>query len=561
MYQQYEQVPKQYAPAPSADGADLAKTPSLALSSTDGKGSGQCHFSFEALRPNVFRTTFTHDQHPLAPHPSAKRPDPAFGNVTPEVSIDAGKNTKSIKVGTTKAVIDWSNTPVVSLFFDGQEKPLHEDLPFRSYALDGTGVAHYLKYETDSLYVGLGEKAAPMDLSGRGFNITASDTFGYDAYRTDPLYKHIPLLINVTPEGCVAIFSTSHSRATWNVGSELDGMWGHFKVYRQAHGGLEEYLIVGKTVADVVRSYAELVGFPLLAPRYMMGYIGGGMKYTMEDEPRAHESVLNFMKNCELHDMPCSAFQMSSGYTVAETPPKTRNVFTWNLHRFPEPREFTRECHKYGVRLLANVKPYVLANHPAYEELSKTGAFFKDSETGATAVARLWSAGGGESGEGSHLDFTSKAGYNWWYNGVKALKEVGIDAMWNDNNEYNTPDDNWQCALETVEVPAGETRKNIGYWGRALHTELNGKSSHDATIEAEPAVRPFVLTRSATAGTMRYCASSWSGDNVTSWEGMKGANSLALNAGMSLIQVSINPSTLFCFVFFQKHQLTPSLTR
>ncbi|KAI1372193.1 glycoside hydrolase family 31 protein [Hypoxylon crocopeplum] len=537
MFQQYERVTKHYVLDVTHNETGLEKTSAPAINLVPrGNNDENCRFSFEALRPNVFRTTFTTSQHPLPPHPSAKRPEPAFGSVKPEISLDTDSSSQIIKLGHVKAVVNWSNSPVVSLFFDNQLKPIHRDLDFRSYALDGSGVAHYTAYKTNSLHVGLGEKAAPMDLSGRGFSITASDTFGYDAYRTDPLYKHIPLLINVTPEGCVGIFSTSHSRGIWAVGSEIDGMWGHFKVYRQAHGGLEEYLIVGKTVADVVRSYAELVGFPLLVPRYMMGYVGGGMKYSMEDSPRACDSILNFIRNCEVHGMPCSAFQMSSGYTVGETEPKTRNVFTWNRHRFPDPREFTRECHKHGVRLLANVKPYVLANHPAYSDLSRSGAFLKDPNTKGTAVARLWSAGGGESGEGSHLDFTSNAGYKWWYDGVKALKEVGIDAMWNDNNEYNTPSDDWQCALETIDVPPGETRKHIGLWGRALHTELVGKSSHDATVEAEPEVRPFVLTRSATAGTMRYCASSWSGDNVTSWEGMKGANALALNAGFSLLQ-------------------------
>lgn len=548
MFQQYERVPKHYELSAEISGTGTEKKPSLSLVSVGGNSDEKCYFGFEALRPNVFRTTFTSSQHPLPPHPSATRPEPAFGSTSPEINIDAVGHFQTIKFGDIKTVISWSNSPAVSIFLDGQQKPLHRDLDFRSYALDGTGVAHYLVHKVDTLHVGLGEKAAPMDLSGRSFTITASDTFGYDAYRTDPLYKHIPLLINVTPKGCVGIFSTSHSRATWAVGSEIDGMWGHFKVYRQAHGGLEEYLIVGKTVAEVVRSYAELVGFPLLVPRYMMGYVGGGMKYSMEDTPRACDSILNFIKNAEAHGMPCSAFQMSSGYTVAETEPKTRNVFTWNRHRFPDPRAFTRECHKHGVRLLANVKPYVLASHPEYAELSQIGAFFKDPYTKATAVARLWSAGGGESGEGSHIDLTSRAGYDWWYNGVKDLKNVGIDVMWNDNNEFNTPSDDWQCALETVTVPPGETRKHIGFWGRALNTELVGKSSHDATVEAEPNVRPFVLTRSATAGTMRYCASSWSGDNVTSWEGMKGANALALNAGFSLLQVSATSDLLHLLI-------------
>jgi hypothetical protein len=82
-----------------------------------------------------------------------------------------------------------------------------------------------------------------------------------------------------------------------------------------------------------------------------------------------------------------------------------------------------------------------------------------------------------------------------------------------------------------------------------------GKSSHDALKAVEPAVRPFVLTRSATAGTMRYAASSWSGDNVTSWEGMKGANAITLNAGMSLLQVRF----IFCTSILELliHQNSP----
>ncbi|KAI0167565.1 family 31 glycosyl hydrolase [Pestalotiopsis sp. NC0098] len=538
MLHQHERVPQGYELQHSHD-EHVQNDVFIELQSikTDVAGGLSHHWTFEAVGPNIFRTTFTTPDHPLPPFPSVRKPEPAWGKVVPKVTHGHDGTSRVIRCGKVQATVEWTGAPSVSLHLDGVDAPVHRDLPFRSYAVDGNGIAHYTAWKKDTLHVGLGEKAAPMDLSGRGFLITASDTFGYDAYRTDPLYKHIPWLINATPEGCVGIFSASHARGSWSIGSEIDGLWGHYKVYRQAYGGLDEYLIAGSTVAEVVETYARLVGFPLRVPRYMMGYVGGGMKYTMEDAPvRACDAVLGFIRNCEQHDMPCSAFQMSSGYTVAETEPKTRNVMTWNRHRFPDPRAFTREAHAHGVRLLANVKPYVLANHPAYPALAEAGAFFKDPGTGKTAVARLWSAGGGESGEGSHIDFTSKAGSDWWYQGVLDLKRVGIDSMWNDNNEYNIARDDWECALETVDIPEGETSRQIGLWGRAVNTELMGKSSHDATVEAEPQERPLVLTRSATAGTMRYCASSWSGDNVTSWEGMKGANALALNAGFSLLQ-------------------------
>jgi len=536
---QHEYTPQSYVPI-QANGhveGESYRAPDVQLESTDGDTSFQ--FTFEAIRPGLFRTTFSSKTHPLPPHPSCLRLESDFGRVKPTSQSTASQ--KVIKVGDLTATIDWSGPPLVTLQAAGQEKPIHRDLDFRSYVVDSAGIAHYTRYKRDTLHVGLGEKAAPMNLSNRQFVLSATDCFGYDVYRTDPLYKHIPLLINATPDGCVGIFSTSHSRGTYSVGAEIDGLWGHFKVYRQDYGGLEEYLMVGKTIQDVVRIYADLVGYPKLVPRWAFGYIAGGMKYSMLDEPRASDALMDFAGKLKTHDIPCSAFQMSSGYTVAETEPKTRNVFTWNHHRFPDPKGFVAKYHEKGIRIIANVKPYVLANHPEYAKLVASGAFFTDPRTKKSGVARLWSAGGGESGEGGHIDFTSKAGFQWWYEGVKALRKCGIEGIWNDNNEYTIPDDNWQLALNDADHEMGESGKAIGLWGRGLHTELMGKSSHDALVDLEPEIRPFVLTRSATAGTMRYAASSWSGDNVTSWPGMKGANSLALNAGISLLQVCCLP--------------------
>ncbi|EMC94538.1 glycoside hydrolase family 31 protein [Baudoinia panamericana UAMH 10762] len=517
-------------PSSKAEGA------SVRLTSTE---SGKpVIFSFQAVKPGLFRTTFSSADHPLPPFPSAHKPttdNSAF------VVSEPDKDSRTFQCDNVEAKVQWKNEPIVSVGFSG-EKPLHEDLPLRSYALDGPGVAHYTKYARGDLHVGLGEKSAPMDLSNRHFTLTATDCFGYDVLRSDPMYKHIPLLIRATPNGVVATFSTSHARGYYSVGSEMDGMWGYFKVYRQDFGGLEEYTMIGRTLQEVITLYAGLIGYPLLVPRWAFGYLGGGMRYSMLDEPRASEALIDFADKLKKYDIPCSGFQMSSGYTVAEQEPKTRNVFTWNKHRFPDPKGFCDEYHKRGIRLIANIKPYILANHPAYEGLKKDGAFFTDPRTGETGIARLWSAGGGTSGEGGHIDFTSTAGYDFWYNNVRKLRLEGMDCMWNDNNEYLLPSDNWQIALNSQAAHEGaipeadQKRNNVGFWGRAMHTELMGKASHDALLEAVPHERPFVLTRSATAGTMRYACSSWSGDNVTSWDGMRGANALSLNAGMSLLQ-------------------------
>ena len=526
---QIEHVPSSYRLAES----NVDASPSLILQTQDSDEDFQ--FAFQPIRSNLFRTTFTSKSHPLPPHPSILRPQTAADQVW---THSTSNSLQTFETEEIVATVDWSEgAPAVSLSWkDSPHEKLHADLPYRSYAIDGLGVAHYTKHDRNALHVGLGETAAPMDLTGRSFKVDATDCFGYEVYKTNPMYKHMPFLVKATPQGCVAIVSSSYSRASWSVGAEIDGLWGHFKVYRQDYGGLEEYLIVGRTLKDVVRSYAELVGFPLLAPRWSYGYLSGGYKYTMGDDPPAYVQLLEFAKRLKEHDIPCSAHQMSSGYSIAEFEPKVRNVFTWNKHRFPDPEGWVQKYHEMGIRLLTNIKPFVLASHPDYQKLVDANGLFVDPRTKKNAVMRLWSAGGGESGDGGHIDFTSSVAYYWWRKGVELLRKQGIDAMWNDNNEYPLANDLWQLALETETKPHSKAANMVGVWGRAMQTELMGKASYDGLLDAEPNVRPFVLTRSASIGTLRYCCSSWSGDNMTSWESMKGANALGLTAGISLMQ-------------------------
>ena len=280
---QQEFVPKKYQLNTSATSTNDA---SLHLESTET--DTPTNFSFEAIRPGIFRTTFSSSTHSLPPFPSASKPSCDTSTLETTKFDDF---TRSFHYGKIEATVNWTGAPIMSVGFTGQE-PLHTDLPLRSYVLDGSGVAHYTRYHRNNLHIGLGEKAAPMDLSNRHFTLSATDCFGYDVHRTDPMYKHIPLLIRATPQGVVATYSTSHARGFYSVGSEMDGMWGPFKVYRQEHGGLENYILIGRTLQEVVTLFADLVGYPMLVQRWAFGYLAGGMKYSMLDSPRASEALM-----------------------------------------------------------------------------------------------------------------------------------------------------------------------------------------------------------------------------------------------------------------------------
>jgi len=92
-------------------------------------------FTFEALRHNLFRTTFTSDAHPFPPFPSAVRPGKHYGGNRPEVQ--ASDVEKSFRFGELTVRVNWdSGPPNVSIQLEGTKEELHNDLPFRSYGVD-----------------------------------------------------------------------------------------------------------------------------------------------------------------------------------------------------------------------------------------------------------------------------------------------------------------------------------------------------------------------------------------------------------------------------------------
>ena len=148
-------------------------------------------------------------------------------------------------------------------------------------------------------------------------------------------------------------------------------------------------------------------------------------------------------------------------------------------------------------------------------------------------MCRLWAAGAGQSGQGSYIDFLGSNGRQFWKNGIKSLLECGIDGIWNDNNEFSTiADDTWTIG-DWNEAFKGKPVA-IRNFGRARLTNLMATASYEAIVEHNPEKRPFLITRSATTGTHRY-ASSWSGDNFTSWHTLKHNIPLGLHAGLSLL--------------------------
>ena len=394
------------------------------------------------------------------------------------------------------------------------------------YNLDPSSrrVYHYMAWDEHEHYYGFGEKAGDLDKSEYRMEMRNTDALGYSARQGDPLYKHWAFYITWLPERQIAygLFYDNLSTSVFDMGRERHAYYDAYRMYMAEDGDLDYYLIYGASMAQVLEKFTRLTGRMPVPPRWSLGYLGSTMAYTdMED---AQAQLLGFVEKCQTHRIRCSGFHLSSGYT---TDPDThkRYVFNWNPKRIPDIKGMVDAFHSAGIKLLANVKPYILQTHPHYANLKEHGALVLQAEADQPASMSLWSGSATDREDGAHLDFTHPHAYTWWkQQATEQLLEYGIDTLWNDNNEYGLWDDFARCMGHGEPINLGQIRP--------LLTMLMVRASYEAQVAHQAHMRPFVLTRSATVGMQRY-AQTWSGDNRTSWESLRYNIPMGLGMGLS----------------------------
>ncbi|RKO91022.1 glycosyl hydrolases family 31-domain-containing protein, partial [Blyttiomyces helicus] len=415
---------------------------------------------------------------------------------------------------------------------DGSESNrFAEDLPFRAYeynrvaAHGGSGGAshHFRRRFPADLHYGLGERAAPLVLTGRRFRLEAVDALGYDPTRSDPLYKVVPMYITLdaTSGAAHGIYYDSLAAGSLDLGAEIDALWGSYTVYRADAGPLDYYVFYGPSVEKCVETYASIVGRPAPPPRYALGYLASAMGYA--EAENAQELIEAFPALCASHGIPCDVLHLSSGYTV-DPANGARNVFTWNRTRFPDPQRMFQKLEQAGIKTVVNVKPWLLSCHPMYNQLAKERGFVWNPETNSPSTTRLWSAGEGTTTTGSYIDLTSPTGRAFWKREATHLLSLGAAGIWNDNNEMNIQDD-----LHTL-AGAGP----VGLVGRTLNTLHMAMASYEAMVEFDAGKRPFLISRAGAPGVQRFACQSWSGDNVSAWGTLRHNVAMGLNMGLSL---------------------------
>ena len=396
--------------------------------------------------------------------------------------------------------------------FDG--KLLYQDRDYIAYNFDhelGRGSMHFISRESDEMIFGLGDKTGNINKNHCHFTIATSDSMGFDARYSDPLYKQIPFYICRNSGGSYGIYYDTYSNGEMDFGVEHNNYYIPFKSARFEEDALVFYVIFG-TVPQILQRFEWMCGRNMMPPLWSLKYCGSTMNYT--DAPDADRQLRSFIDLCKKYGFQPGGFYLSSGYTQIG---EKRYVFNWNRDKIPSPEDLAAYFKSNGVEFLPNVKPAFLTDHFLYNQIAEKGWFlhYKD---GSPAQFPFWS------GYGSYLDFTNPEAYAFWTECVKKeLIDRGYKNIWNDNNEYDVCDeevlaDNWGNPIPAKLI-------------RPLFSYLMTQASLDAQV-AGGEKQPFAVTRSGIAGLQRI-SMTWTGDNNTSWEDFRYNHKMAMTMSLS----------------------------
>ncbi|MBQ2655451.1 MAG: hypothetical protein IJF95_02320 [Erysipelotrichaceae bacterium] len=390
---------------------------------------------------------------------------------------------------------------------------LYEDRSGLAYNFDhelGDGSIHYTGRQEGQRIYGLGDKAGPVDKNHQRYKLDTNDSMGYKAKYSDPLYKYLPFYICENQAGSYGIYYDTYSEGEVDFGKEHDNYYEPFNSIHYEEENMVFYILLGST-KQILQKFIQMTGGIGEIPDWAFRYCGSTMEYT--DAPDADARLRSFIGNCEKYGIKAGGFYMSSGYTQIK---EKRYVFHWNKDKIPDPKALSEHFRKHGLRILPNIKPAFLDDHPMYEEIAKNGWFlhYKD---GTAAKFPFWG------GNASYLDFTNPEAYAFWKNCVKeTLVEQGYENIWNDNNEYDVHDRDVLAHGFGHEIPAR--------WIRPLFSYLMARASGEACAETNP--KPFHVSRCAIAGTQTI-ASTWTGDNYTDFEELRYNHYQAMTMALS----------------------------
>ena len=369
-------------------------------------------------------------------------------------------------------------------------------------------------------FYGQGEKVTGLEKTGKRTKFWNADVWADHPMpvvvdgQADPQYAAIPYLLIRHGDAWVGILVDHPGAVFMDTGSNWffsghDDLNAPPSLWFGADQGVPAfYVIAGTDAASVTRRLQRLVGKTPLPPLWSLGHHQCRWGYCgPRDLDRLDEAF-------RAHEFPCDGLWLDIDYM------DRYKVFTTSPAHFGDRGAELKALEDKGRRVVPILDPGVKVE-PAYEVAEsglRAGIYCLNPE-GKPYVGFVWP------GRTWFPDYSLPEGRDWWAGYAKQFREWGFHGAWLDMNDP---------AVGAAELD--DMRFQRGQWEHWTYHNLYAtgmaQATHQGFLAARPDERPFLLARSAAAGSSRWTA-VWTGDNYSNWHHLRTSIHGTLNLALS----------------------------
>ena len=353
------------------------------------------------------------------------------------------------------------------------------------------------------------------------------DVFEYELWNKMALYAAIPFMMGHNKDKTVGIFWLNAAetwidvkKSTSGVLGSLSNMVSSSKPRTDTHwmsesGIIDAFVFLGPRPKDISRQFGKITGTTPLPPKFSIAFHQCRWNYNDQDDVR----MVN--EKFDEYDIPMDVMWLDIEHTDG------KKYFTWDGRKFPNSIEMIQNLTAVGRKMVTIVDPHIKKDNGywVHKDCTDLGLYVKNKD-GNDYEGWCWP------GASYYPDFLNPTVRNYFSEQYKLDKYQGstLDLYtWNDMNEpsvFNGPE---------VTMP-----KDMVHQDGVEHRDVHNMYGHlyvmatyeGHLIRADKTRRPFILTRSAFAGTQKYAA-IWTGDNTAEWGHLEASVPMCLSLSIS----------------------------
>ena len=346
--------------------------------------------------------------------------------------------------------------------------------------------------EPDEHFYGFGEKFTNFDKRGQWLEMWNYDAHGVNSERA---YKNVPFFVSSRNYGLFvdSVTPIRFDMAATNLAT--------FSVV-VPDVALDYYVIAGANPMEVIRRYGDLLGKPILPPKWAFGlWVSSGFKAD------SAEATVDRARELREHRIPASVLHLDCFWQKFGR----WSDLDWDADAFPHPAQTLAEIKSLGFRVCLWINSYIGIESPRFAEMAERGWFLRDPD-GEAYVLQLW---GGHHPPVGILDLTQPDAVAWFGGRLRELLRMGADVFKSDFGEGIPAD------AVAHDGTTGERLHNVY---ALVYNDLVSRVTADETGHAG-----LVWGRSTYAGGQRHAA-QWAGDPNCTYQDLAST----LRGGLSL---------------------------